>query len=121
MSFFTYFYLLKASFRKFLYSNKMVAPKQEKTNYAQEDNANLKSNLKLKCKRAALEIRSIENFTQWPITEVKVKQITSLVYLDVTRNKRKQSSQNNHTENKVVRVIDKASLTNNVVVIKKLP
>jgi hypothetical protein len=121
MSFFSYFYQLKASFSKFWYSNKAKTSKQGKTKYAQELNTNLKSDVKLKCKRAALEVRNIENFTQWPITKIKVKQNTSLVYLDVTRKKRKQESQNNHIENKVVKVIDKTSLTNNVVVIKKLP
>ena len=113
MSYFSYFYQLKASFNKFWYSNIAKAPKQEKTK--------LKSDVKLKCKRAALEVRNIENFTQWPITEAKAKQCTSLVYLDVTRKKRKQESQNNHIENKAVKVIDKSSLTSNVVVIKKLP
>jgi hypothetical protein len=121
MSFFSYFYQLKASFNKFWYSNKAKAPRQDQTKYVQELDANLKSDLKLKCKRAALEVRNIENFTQWPITEAKIKQSTSLVYLDVTRNKRKQDSHNNHVKNKMVKVIDKTILTNNVVVIKKLP
>ena len=121
MSFFSYFYQLKASFNKFWYSNIAKAPKQKKTKNTQEANTKLKSDVKLKCKRAALEVRNIENFTQWPITEAKAKQCTSLVYLDVTRKKRKQESQNNHIENKAVKVIDKSSLTSNVVVIKKLP
>jgi hypothetical protein len=121
MSFFAYLSQLKASFNKFLLSNNTKSPKKEDTKYAQESNAKIKSDLKLKCKRAALEIRSIENFTQWPITEIKIKPRNSLVYFDVTRSKQKQYLQNNHIENKVDKVIDKASLTNNVVVIKKLP
>jgi len=123
MSFFSYFYQLKASFMKFLNSNKAVSPKQEKTKYTEEVNANFKYNLKKKCKRAALEIRYIENFTQWPTTEAKAKakQRTSLVYLDVTSNKRINFSQKDHMQSKVVKVIDKSTLTNNVIIIKKLP
>ena len=126
MSFFTYFYQLRASFKKFLSSNKAVAPKQEKMKYAEEVNADFKYNLKLKCKRAAQEIKYIKNFTQWPIIEAKAKQKketekNSIVYLDVTRNKRASFGHKNHAESKTVEVIDKASLANKVVVIKKLP
>ncbi len=121
MRFFSYFYQLKASFTKFWYLNKVKAPKQETTKNAQELNASLKADLELKCKRAALEIRNIEHFTHWPITEAKVKQSTSLVYLDVTRKNRKQPPHTVQAEHKVIKVIDKTCLTNNVVVIKKLP
>ena len=124
MSFFTYFYQLKVSFSNFLYSNKAVVPKQENIKYDQEVNDNSKSNLKIKCKRAAQEIQYIENFTQWPIIESKVKQETeknSLIYLDVARNKRATFKQENYTESKIVKAIDKASLANKIVVIKKLP
>ena len=113
-----------------MYSNKAVAPKQENMKCDQEVNDNLKYDLKLKCKRAAQEIQSIENFTQWPIIESKVKQEieketeteqNSLVYLDVVRNKRATFKQESYTESKIVKAIDKASLANKIVVIKKLP
>ena len=124
MSFFTYFYQLKASLNKFFNSNKTITPKQEKTKYDQEMNANLKYNLKKKCRRAAQEIRYTENFTHWPITEAKHNKEAikhSLIYLDVTRKKRPAFTQKNYTESKVINVMDKGNLANKVVVIKKLP
>ncbi|AAZ24408.1 MULTISPECIES: hypothetical protein [Colwellia] len=122
MSFFAYFYQLKASLKKFLNSNKTITPKQEKTKYDQEINANLNYNLRQKCKRAAQEIRYTENFTHWPITEAKLKKEAkknSLIYLDVTRKKRMPYTQNDHSESKVIAVIDKGNQANKVVVIKK--
>ena len=121
MSFLAYLSQLNASFKKFLYANRTKSPNRKKTKCDQELTANVQADLKLKCKRAALEIRSIENFTQWPITENKIKKISSLVYLDVSRNKQKQYIQNNQIEHNVDKVIIKAPLANNVVVIKKLP
>lgn len=124
MSFFAYFYQLKASLNKFFNSNKTITLKQEKTKYDQEINATINYNLKQKCKRAAQEIRYTENFTHWPITEAKHKkeaQKNSLIYLDVTRKKRTPYTQKGHADSKVIAVIDKGSQTNKVVVIKKLP
>lgn len=122
MSFFDYLSQLNKSFIKFLSSNKTKSPIElDKTIYTQTLNANSKANFKLKCKRAALEISSIENFTQWPMTVVKVKPTNSLVYLDVSRKKREQFIQKSDSKIKADTGINRARLTNNVVVIKKLP
>lgn len=122
MSFFAYFYQLKASLNKFFNSTKTL--KQKNAKYDQELNANLNYNLKQKCKRAAQEIRYTENFTHWPITEAKHKKETklnSLIYLDVTRKKRTPYTKKKHVESKVITVMDKGNQANKVVVIKKLP
>ncbi len=122
MSFFTYLYQLKASFTKFLSSNKAVATTQEQTKYAQEVNANFNSNLKLKCKKAAQEIQYIKSFTHWPIAEAKNKtEKNAIVYLDISRNKLATITQKNPHKNKEIEAIDKTSLANKIVIIKKLP
>ncbi|KGJ89998.1 hypothetical protein [Colwellia psychrerythraea] len=122
MSFFDYLSQLNKSFIKFLSSKKTKSPIElDKTIYTQTVNENSKANLKLKCKRAALEISSIENFTQWPITEVKAKPTNSLIYLDVSRKKREQFIQKSDTKIKADTAINRVRLTNNVIVIKKLP
>jgi hypothetical protein len=122
MSFFAYIYQLKICFIKFFYTNKNFILKQDNTKYAQEVNANLKTNITLKCKKAAQEIQYIKNFTHWPITEAKNKiDKNAIVYLDINRYKRAKNTPKNHEDNTIVGSIDKESLKNKMVVIKRIP
>jgi hypothetical protein len=120
MSFFAYLYQLKISFRKFFYSNKAFIPTHEESKCAEEVNANFNHNLKLKCKKSALEIQYIQSFTHWPITEAKKTKRNAIVYLDSSRNKRATMMQENQLEIKKSEATDKANLANKLGLIKKL-
>lgn len=71
MSLLSYLYQLKVSCRSFVYSDKPVAFHNEKTSYAQEVSDYLNETIKLKCERAAKEVKHMNKFTFWPITEAK--------------------------------------------------
>ncbi len=122
MSFFAYIYQLKISLKRFFYSNKNFSPEQEQSQCAKEVNENCINNLELKCKKAALEIKYLQNFTYWPISEAKhkIKQ-NAIVYLDINHNKQKITKLLNNNKNKEALVNDKKSLSHEIRLAKKFP
>lgn len=110
------------SIQKFLYSNKTETLNPDKSKYSIEVGEDNKHNLQIKCKKAALEIQYIRNFSHWPIARAKVRaQTNSLVYLDVRRSKRTPLKQKVHHNNKTIKLIDRSVYSNKRTVIKKSP
>ncbi len=120
MSFLAFMYQLKINVRKFFYSNKSIKPEYDKTKYGQEANTDNKCNLKLKCKMAAQEVKYIKHFSHWPIAKaINNAEDNSLIYLNTSRNKRSiHDRQKNYNESHI-NPVDKVSLANKVVEIKK--
>lgn len=114
MSFIAYLYQVKASIKKFFFSNAPVPPESGNSKYAQEANTEQQYNIKLKCKIAAREVKYLGKFKHWPIARAKQEiEKTSLVYLDVSRTKRTTLIHNNIDKDtdKVIRVFDKTALS----------
>ena len=121
MSLFYYFYHLKVSFRKLFYSNKMITAQQEDTTLAEKISAENKYNLKLKCTKAAEEIQHIKSFSHWPITKAKINsksEQSSLIYLNINRNKRVSSEKIKNSDNKPVEINDKVTLCQKIGTVK---
>lgn len=120
MSLITYFYQVKTSFINFFKSRTSVTPEHKGSKYPQEVSDEIKYNLKIKCKKAAQEIRYLRSFSHWPIARAKRKiENSSLVYLDVSRTKRASIVAKNEAKDKVISVLDKISLSRNTQ--KKIP
>jgi ribosomal protein L44E len=120
MSFFAFMYQLKINVRKFFYSNKSIEPEYHKTKYAQEANADNKYHLKLKCKMAAQEVKYIKHFSHWPIAKaIKHAEESSLIYLNISRNKRSISNQQKPYNKSNIKSVEKVNIDNKVVEIKK--
>lgn len=117
MSFFTYVYQLKVNLKKYLYVNKSIYPKLEKSKHVEEVNAIFRDDLALKCKKAVKEVQYIKSFTHWPITETeKTSEKSAIIYLDLSRKKRTTVTQEH--DSSVIETSDKASVANKVTVIK---
>jgi len=125
MSFWAYFFQLRASIRKFLNSKEITASENERTQTELEVRNEIKCHLQQQCKKSAKEVQYIGCFTYWPIAKSKTGlQQNSLVYLDVNRTKLaspEQINKRHKRNNQPVRTPKKPTFVSPITAIKKIP
>ena len=115
MSLLAYLYQFKANLCRFFHLKKTLLAKQQITKYAQEVRVDEKKTLRLRCKKAAQEVQYLGRFSHWHIARAKInREQNSLIYLDVSRRRRKVFEPEIQGQNKVISVIDKAALSNKI-------